>query len=214
MRPIAVCAFAVSLLSFPLRAMSPDDLVAIEPEVAKKFGKLLSDEADKSDKPQIKISADADKANGVHAPDKVGTLIVPQKDLKHSPELFEKFKLEKGAPLAYLFLHHLAPVVNGNAADKSRLRSVKLTDDDGGQHTVYLLLLSVHQVSDDDYRLYAYGQEEKPIVDARFAEGTGPGPEPTAVEVKGIDEQAKQGKLTVTVFGKYQASFPVAYVPE
>jgi hypothetical protein len=216
MKLIAACVSAASILSFSVLATSPglDGLTPIEPEIAKKFGKILSDEADKIEKPQVKISADPEKASGVHVPEKVGTLIVPQKDLVPGEELAQKFKQEKGASLAYLFLHRLTPVVNGTVADVSRLHAVKLTDDNGQQHTVYLLLLSVRQLGEDDYRLYAYGHEDKPLVEARFAEGTGPGPEPTAVEVKEIDEQAKRGTMTVTVFGKYQASFPIAQLPE
>src|SRR5262249_10571088 len=128
-----------------------------------------------------------------------------------SEELAAKFKETKGASLAYLFLYHLTPVINGSGADLSRLYSVKLPDDDGQEHTVHVLLLAVRQLSDEDYRLYAYGHDDKPLVDARFAEGTGPGPEPTAVEIKEVNEQTEQGKLIVTVFGKYQASFTVAH---
>jgi hypothetical protein len=214
MKSIVPCLIASAILCGPLCAALADGLMPIEPEQAKRFGKILSGEADKIEKPQIRISADPDKASGVHAPDKLGTLIIPQKDLKFNDELAAKFKEEKGASLAYLFLYHLTPVIEGGAADPSRLHSVKIADDNGQQHTVHVLLLAVHQLSEDDYRLVAYGHDEKPLIDARFAEGTGPGPEPTAVEIKEIDEQAQQGKMVVTVFGKYQATFPVAYRPE
>jgi hypothetical protein len=214
MRLVAAGVAGLSLFSLSLCASPRDGLAPIEPEVAKKFAKLFVDEADKFEKPQVKIMADPDKASGVHAPDKLGLLIVPQKDLKESEELARQFQQEKGASLAYLFLYHVTPVVNGNPADASRLRSIKLADDQGQQRTVHVLLLAVRQLSEDDYRLYAYGFDEKPLVDARFSEGTGPGPEPTAVEVKEIDEQARRGKLVVTVFGKYQASFPVAHLTE
>jgi hypothetical protein len=102
-------------------------------------------------------------------------------------------------------------VINGTSADVSRLYTVKLTDDEGQDRAVQVLILAVRQLAEDDYRLYGYGHEEKPLVDARFAEGTGPGPEPVAVEVKEVNEQTQQGKLVVTVFGKYQASFTVGY---
>src|SRR5262245_29573119 len=117
MRPIirraAVLLLFTPILGFAVR----DGLVTIEPEMAKRFGKLMSDEADKIEKPQVKIIADPEKANGVHAPEKVGTLIVPQKNLQFNEELAAKFKEEKGAPLAYLFLYHLSPVIDGKTSD-------------------------------------------------------------------------------------------------
>jgi hypothetical protein len=211
MRLLVRCLVSIALIACPVWAAIRDNLQPIEPELAKVFGKRLSEEADKIQKPQVKIASDSEKANGVHAPEKAGTLIVPQKDLIEGEELAAKFKEEKGAPLAYLFLYHLSPVINGTSADVSRLYTVKLTDDEGQDRAVQVLILAVRQLAEDDYRLYGYGHEEKPLVDARFAEGTGPGPEPVAVEVKEVNEQTQQGKLVVTVFGKYQASFTVGY---
>lgn len=199
--PLVVCVV------LPVLAAVVDDLEPIEAEMAHRFGKLLSDEADKIAKPQIKIIADPDKANGVHAPKKAGMLVVPQKDLKESEELAEKFKTEKGASLAYLFLYNLVPVIDNQPVDPSRLHTVELADDNGTKHKVYVLLLAVRQLSDDDYRLHAYGHDEKPLVDAKFSEGTGTGTEPVGVEVKDVNEAAHQGRLVLTVFGKYQASF-------
>ena len=199
--PLVVC------LVLPVLAAVVDGLEPIEPEMAHRFGKILSDEADKITKPQIKIVADPDKANGVHAPEKAGILVVPQKDLKESEELAEKFKTEKGASLAYLFLYHLTPVIDGQPVDASRLRSVELADDNGSKHTVYVLLLAVRQVAEDDYRLHAYGHDEKPLLDAKFSLGGVAGTDPISVEVKDINEATHQGKLVLTVFGKYQVGF-------
>ena len=72
--------------------------------------------------------------------------------------------------------------------------------------------LQFGQLSDSDYRLYAYGSGDKPLVDAQFSEGTGPGAEPVAVEVTNIDENERQGDVVVTVFGKYQAKFRAGHV--
>lgn len=207
MKKLVVSVPLVVCLVLPVLAAVVDGLEPIEPDMAHRFGKILSDEADKITKPQIKITADPDKANGVHAPEKAGILVVPQKDLKESEELAEKFKTEKGASLAYLFLYNIVPVIDGQPVDASRLRSVELADDNGTKHKVYVLLLAVRQLSDEDYRLHAYGQDEKPLVDAKFSEAAGPGTDPVAVEVKDVNEATHQGKLVLTAFGKYQASF-------
>jgi hypothetical protein len=207
MRKFAVSVPLALILVLPVVAAFADGLQPIEPEMARQFGKMLADAADKFDKPQIKIAADPDKATGLHVPEKVGLLVVPQKDLKESEELAEKFKTDKGASLAYLFLYNLVPVIDGKPVDASRLRSVEIADDNGMKHTVLVLLLAVRQLSDDDYRLQAYGHDEKPLVDAKFSEGAGPGTEPVAVEVKDLNEASHTGKLVLTVFGKYQAGF-------
>jgi hypothetical protein len=206
MKKFIVSALVVCL-AIPALAAVFDGLEPIEPDVAHRFGKILADEADKISKPQIKIAADPDKAVGLHVPQKVGVLVVPQKELKESEELAEKFKTEKGAALAYLFLYNLTPVIDGQPVDASRLRSVELADDNGGKHTVFVLLLAVRQLTDDDYRLQAYGHEEKPLVDAKFSQSAGPGTEPVAVEIKDVNEATHTGKLVLTVFGKYQAGF-------
>ena len=211
MKALVLSVSAALALSLAAVAAVPDDLSPIEPELAKKFGKLLADQAAKFEKPQVKVEADADKANGVHVPEKVGVIIVPQKDLKESEELAAKFKAEKGTPLAFLFLYNVTPVIDGKPVDPSKIRSVKITDESGTDHTVYCMLLAVRQTSDDEYRLYAYGHDDKPLVDAKFSEGTRPDNEPVAVEIKDPNEQTHQGKLVVTVFGKYQASFTVGH---
>jgi hypothetical protein len=214
MTTIVRSAVLIALVSTPVVAVLQDGPQAIEPAMAQAFGKKLADEAAKIQKPQVKVTADSEKANGVHMPHKAGTLVVPEKDLMEGAELAAKFKEEKGTPIAYLFLYHLSPVINGAPADASRLYTVKLTNDEGAEQPIQVLLLAVRQLAEDDYRLYGYGHQDKPLVDAKFAEGTGPGAEPVAVELKDLNEQTKQGKLVVTVFGKYQASFTVGYRAE
>jgi hypothetical protein len=214
MKKLMLSAPLVLCLVLPALAAVVDGLEPIEADLAHRFGKMLADEADKITKPQIKIAADPDKAVGLHVPTKVGLLVVPQKDLKESEELAEKFKTEKGASLAYLFLYNLSPVIDGQPVDASRLRTVEIADDDGGKHKVHVLLLAVRQVSEDDYRLHAYGHDEKPLVDAKFTQGTGSGVEPVAVEVKDVNEATHTGKIVLTVFGKYQAAFTCGHKAE
>ncbi|MBI3462501.1 MAG: hypothetical protein HY000_05485 [Planctomycetes bacterium] len=210
MRVLLAACFAVVSLKCAAPAV-PEDVTPIDSEQARAIAARLVQEANKFDKPQIKIDADPQKANGVHSPDKLGIMVVPQKDLKESEELSAKFKTEKGASLAYLFMYHVVPVIDGKPVETSQLRSVKLIGDNGTEHIVYVLLLAVRQPADDDYRLHAYGHLDKPLVDAKFAEVSASGPEPVACDIKEPNDQTKQGKLVVTVFGKYQASFQCGY---
>ena len=200
---------AVGLVISPV--LNGADLEAIPADLVQRLATQFSEQAGKIEKAKFKVDPDTDKANGVHVPRMLGTLIVPQKGLKESEELAAKFKMDPGAALAYLFIYHLVPKVDGKQVDANQLHSVKFTDDNGNEITVQVLLLAIRQLADDDYRLYAYGQDAKPLVDAKFAEGTGPGPVPAAVELKDVNETTREGKVVVTVFGKYQASFQVGY---
>lgn len=72
-------------------------------------------------------------------------------------------------------------------------------------------LLAVRQVDEEEYHLYLYGKGKKPLIDVEISEGEGPGSTPVAVEVKEVKDDATKGELVVTVLGRYQASFGVAY---
>jgi len=199
------------LLAFAA-AHAVDVFEPLEAGFAEEFGKRFVAVADQFEQPQIKIQADPRKANGVHVPDKVGVLVVPQKDLQESEELAAQFKTDKGAALGLLFMYHAVPVLDDKAVDVGQLRPVKFTDDDGKEHTVYALLLAVKQVAEGDYRLQAYGNDPKPLIDAKFSQEEGGNvAQPVAVAIKDASEDTQRGKLVVTVFGKYQASFPCGY---
>ena len=195
---LAVCLFSPSLVM-------GDDLESIPLEAAQEIGALLAKQADKIEKLQVKVQANVEKANGVHVPDG-GLLVLPQKDLKENEELDAKLQTESGTSLGYLFALRVVPIVNGKRIDATRLRTVKISHD-GVESEVFVLLLAGRRLAEDDYRLYVYGKDKKPLVDAKFSEGSGPGPEPVAVEVKDVNEETRQGKVMITVFGKYQASF-------
>ena len=191
-------------------ALPQNEFEPIEKEKTQKYGRRLSEKAQKIEALPVKIEAQPDRAVGLHQRG-AGLLLVPQKNLNED-EPQGDVRSEIGGPLGYLFLHHVVPVVNGKKLDTSDLHSVDVEDDDGDKHTVYFLLLTVRQVSEDDWRLYGFGRGKKPLVDAEFNEQEGPGDKPLAVEVK--DAKDQQGRLAVTVFDRYQARFPIAYSPQ
>jgi hypothetical protein len=193
-------------------AVSAQEFETFSSDFAQRLSTRLSEEASKNSNLKFKVDGEAEKANGFHLPGKVGALIVPQKGLKESEELAAKFKMDPGASLAYLFLYHMVPVVDGKRVESDKMHSVTISDDEGNQHTVHVLCLSVRQLADDDYRLYGFGKDAKPLIDVKFAEGTGPGPTPVAVELKDPNRDTRDGKVVVTVFGRFQASFPAGYV--
>ena len=196
------------------RLLVAQELQTIPADAARAYGEMGVKLAEKLDNPQIKIVADVSKASGVHVPDMLGLLLVPQKDLREGPELVAQFKAEKGAPLAYVFAYKILPLVDGKPVDAKRLPSIKVKDDQGNEHAVHVLLLSVRQAAEDDYRLYGFGKDAKPIVDAKFTQGDDSGSGPVTIEIKEPDESARQGTVVVTVFGKYRASFRAAHVAD
>jgi hypothetical protein len=159
----------------------------------------------------VKVEPDPGKANGVHKPEEVGVLIVPQKGLTED-KLRDAAKAEAGAGVAFLFTYRLVPVVNGTAVAKEKMRSVTFTNDNGDKIEIHCLILAVRHVSDKERRLYVYGIDSKPLIDIPMSENAGPGTQPAAVEVKEIQDQA--GKLFVTLFGKDRASFKVMHQPD
>jgi hypothetical protein len=182
----------------------PDDFVRqLAPALVEQAGKFEA---------KIKIDADLEKANGFHVPSKLGALIVPQKDLKESAELAAKFQTEPGAPLGYLFMFHLIPIADGKKIDTAKMKTVSFKDNNGGEHSLHVVTLVVRQLSVEDYRLHVYGVDAKPLVDVKFGAGSGKDSLPAAVELKDPNEATKEGSVVVTVFGKYQAKFPAAYV--
>ncbi len=123
---LAVCLFAPTLLFAQELESIPAD------EVQLWSGRLIA-AAGKLENLQVKIEGDTGKANGVHVPEKLGIMVVPQKDLQENDELVEKLQAEGGTALGYLFAYRLVPVVDNKRVDDGRLRTVKMTDNDGDE---------------------------------------------------------------------------------
>jgi len=200
----------VALFLLTPSAVLAQGLEPMSGEEAEKIAARLCELAKEIEEPQIKISPDLDQANGVHVPRELGLLVVPQKGLEESEELAAKFKTDLGAPVAYLFAYRVVPIVEDEAIESEKLRTLKL-DDDGDHVEVYVYLLAVRQLAGDDYRLQAYGSGKEPIIDARFAQAAGSGSQTVTVEIKDVDTDKHQGTAVVTVFGKFQAQFRVGH---
>jgi hypothetical protein len=192
-------------------ALAQAELVSIESEAAKQVAEQFSEQVQKFKKPQVKVEPDPSKANGVHKRNDAGALIVPQKDLTEE-KLPDAAKSKAGAGVAFLFMHRLVPIIDGKGVSKEKMRSVTYTNKDGDKIAIHCLILAVRQVSDKDRRLYVYGTDSKPLIDVPFSKNAGPGTQPVAVEIKEIQDQ--EGKLFVTLFDKYQASFKVMHQPD
>ena len=191
---VTVLSLAVST---PAQEIGP-----VRQELTKKVGRLLIESAGKIDKPQVKVEGDPDHAVALAVPmTEGGVLLAPQKGLDE--ENMPDMTGEKGVPLGLLFAaSNLVPVVDGKPIDRQELHTMSVTIGEK-EIEVNCLLLSARQISEDDYRLYAFGKGAKPLIDVKFTSGEGPGTLPVALEIKDGDP----AMVVITVFGRYQAKF-------
>ena len=80
----------------PPRSLPPRIWRSVSAEQARRIGQTLLELVGKAEPMAVKIEADVARANGVHVPDKLGLLVIPQKDLAESEELAAQFKTESG----------------------------------------------------------------------------------------------------------------------
>ena len=190
------------VLSLAVSALA-QEISPVPKELTRRVGRLLLDAAGKIDKPQVKIEGDPEHAVALAVPmTEGGVLLAPQKGLDE--ENMPDMTGEKGVPLGLLFAaSNLVPVVDGKPIDRQKLHTLTVTIREKDV-AVNCLLLSVRQISEDDYRLYVFGKGAKPLIDAKFTSGEGPGTLPVALEIKNGDP----AMVVITVFGRYQAKFP------
>ena len=190
-------------------AAMAEDLEILDPQIAQAFAQALVSAADKIEKPQVKVDADAEKACGCHK-EQVGLIIVPQKDIQPENDAVNK---DPGAPLAHLFMSPgYLPVIDGKPVDQAKVRTLTFMGQDGAEHKVSYLALAARHTDDDAWHLYAYGTDEKPLIDARIGEGAGPGTQPLALEVKDVEDNT--GTAYITIFDRFQCSFKINYKGE
>ena len=202
-----VCGWVVAVcMSMSTTAAVAQDLSELDSDTTAAYAQHLTDQFKKLEDHQVKIEVDPEKAVGL-ADEMEGIIVVPVKELKEG-ETDEAVKTEQGAGLAYLFCSpRFDPIVDGKKLDAKKLRTVKYNDDSGAEKTATCLILAVRNVEGDDWRLYAYGADKKPVIDAKFREADESTDGNLAITVK--EAKGKKQKLVVTLFGKYSADFMI-----
>jgi hypothetical protein len=185
-------------------------LETMDSQKARSIAELLAVQAARIEAPQVKVDADPAHAIGLTYK-KDGILAMPKKGLdEEEKDGNEQVSAQTGAGLGLLFMTSaFSPIVDGRPASADLLRTVKVVDGQGQEHTVTCLLLAVRRISDENWRLYVYGTRKKPLIDAAFDEVRRPDSGPIAIDVE--DVSYSDGTLAITVFGKYKAGFRVAY---
>ncbi|MBM3999205.1 MAG: hypothetical protein FJ297_06640 [Planctomycetes bacterium] len=178
----------------------------------KRLGEKLATAVESVPAARPGFAFDAARALGFQMSEQaIRVVVIPRKDLNESEAFAAEMKTEAGAPIGSLFFEHVAPIVKGALASADRVPEVSLADEFGIVNRIRVLRLVARQVSDEDYRLYAYGTGKEPLIDAKFAIGSRDVKGPVHVAARDVDTDKRRGTLVVTVFGKYEASFPGAY---
>jgi hypothetical protein len=198
-----VLAAAVSTL-FATSVLA-EDMKVMETDTAQVYGQHLSALFEKQKDQQVKVEpAPADACGLVLG--REGIVAVPCKQLDEQ-ELQKAVESEAGAPLAYLFLSpRFNPLESGKKMDAKKLRSVEY-DADGEKKQATALILAVRHVEGDDWRLYVYGADKKPLFDTKFFEADDESDKKLDIRVQ--DAKDGRGTLVVTVLKKYEASIEI-----
>jgi len=208
MKNLLLVFAALAAGAFGAASAQAEDLDTLDPQIAQAFAQFLTEVADKIENPQIKIEGDIEKSCGCNR-EQVGLILVPQKDL--GPEAIDdSVNSDPGGPIGHLFMSMgFTPVIDGEPLDPSKMRTLEFTGQDGADQKVSYLALAARHTDDDVWHLYGYGTDEKPVLDVQIGEGTGPGTQPLALEVREIEDNT--GTCYVTIFDMYQTSFPITY---
>lgn len=178
----------------------------MSPEASQLYGQHLTEQFEKENKErQVKFEVDPSQASGLSA-GQDGILAVPIKGLKEGT-IDPAVESENGGGLCYLFMSPcFAPVIEGKPIDTKKLRSVKYSNGQG-EREAFCLIVTVKHVGGDDWRLYAFGADKTPVINAPFSEGAEDVETAVAIRVNGAKEN--KANLALTLYKKYSASFPI-----
>lgn len=185
-------------------SFAADEWLTMEPATAQTYGKHLAELFSKIKEQQIKVEPTPADSMGLLLGTE-GIILVPAKLAED--ELGKLVESETGAPLGYLLLSpRFNPLEAGKKIDAAKLRTVQY-EDDGDTKDATALILAVRHVEGDDWRLYVYGADRKPLLDVKFFEADDELDKKLAMRVQDVKDG--KGTLVVTVMKKYEASIEI-----
>jgi hypothetical protein len=184
----------------PLEEMDADTAKEYGGMIAGLFAKELKD-------PQVKIEGDVDKAVGlVNLTSREGIIAIPVKNFKEDLEN-KQLETENGMGLCYLFMSQtFNPIVDGKPVDEKKLRVVKFSDADGNERKATCLLCAAKH-DGDEWKLFVYGSDKKPLIESPFGEAGDAPKADLALTIQ--DPTPEKGQLVFNLFGKYSAAITV-----
>lgn len=201
-------AVAVCMCVTSLSAYAQEPLVDMDKDTARFFGYELSERFAKEKNLQVKVEVDVFEARGL-SQGSTGIIIIPAEDMKEDTE-DPAADTEAGSGFAYLFMSdRYSPTIKGKVVDPKKLRVIKFSDGDR-EIKVVGLLLAARRVSEEDWRMYVYGADKKPLLEAKFKMSEKEKKSPLAMHAVADEDDNDKVNLVVTVFGKYAASIPIS----
>lgn len=188
------------------KAESP--LEEMDADTAKEYGGMIAKLfADQLKNPQVKIDGDVDKAVGlVNLTNREGIIAIPAKEFKENLE-DKQFEAECGKGICYLFLSQtFNPLIDGKPVDEKKLRVVKFSDADGNERKATCLLCSAKH-DGDEWKLYVYGSDKKPLIESPFGQADDAPKADLALTIQ--DPTPEKGQLVFNLFGKYSSAITV-----
>lgn len=166
-------------------------------KIATKIIEQLGDLADA----QIKVDPDPDQGDALKAGE-VGLLVLPDKKL--TAEMISKAG-EQIVPVGQLYLKQIAPAKGGKATPNGLLRIVTISEKDQ-EHKLPLCLLGARK-RDGKLELVIFGKGKEPInlVTLRESQSSSSAP----IEVSGKKQDDESASITLSILGKYKATFVV-----
>lgn len=212
MRAMRATMLSTLMMAFAVTTVCGQELAPMNDKAKQQALGILKDHLGQIKTPQVKIDPDPVHTVGLKIKQD-GILLVPQKGLAESAEdeaTRTAVRSQTGASLGYLlFTSSFTPVIDGKTVDAKKMRKIEVETPRGEKRAVYCLLLAVRQASEDDWRLFVYGTEKKPLIDIPFDDAAAEQPGPVAIRVE--DVSGFRGKLVVNVLKKYEAGFQFEY---
>lgn len=134
--------------------------------------------------------------------DPYGGMVLPQKDLK--AESLAKAG-ETAVPIGQLWLLKLTPMQDGFGISQDRLR-LATVEADGEQITAPQCALAVKRNAAGKLELLVYGKAKEPVLTAALKPIDAKQTSPLELDA---ERDGDAGKLTLSILGKYRASFSV-----
>ena len=173
----------------------------MEAQQIQKAVPLLLGRVDKLTGLQFKVDPDREKGDGLQAGG-AAALVLPARGLTAE-------KLEKAGkdvvPVGQIYFKGLAPAKNGKPTDNDRMH-ILMIEDGGKAQRIWLCLLGARK-NGEKLELVVYGSEKTPIIQVamrKFESATD-----APIEISGEKQDDQSGNLTLSILGKYKASFVV-----
>lgn len=185
-----------------LAAGSVNGQTSLAADEARHYASLTRQNPQQLEKLPLQVQADLARPIGLREGE-YGGLLIPDKRLS-----LEALHAAKTAPLpvAELWFHSLAPMKDGWVVPQAELCLVEVTD---RQEPIQVPCcpLGVHRNSQGALELLLYGKDKTPLLTLPLRTIDSPATSP--IEFLAAREGDEAGRITIRLFGKYEAQFLV-----